>query len=561
MAEIVPDSTITLLFNVPLNNKYDNTYYFSSLNEQANFFFSNFSKQTFGQQSYQRKNRGWLKLSARYRDVFNANYMYFMNNFRSTAPNVGSMTYEQKQFYAFITEVNYINDMTVEIRYEIDVIQSYMFNWSFQDCLVVRETTSSDNIGEHILDEGLPVGDYINNNTGEMYFNGTNANNVPLSTPYYLVASTFEKVGNDYLDASDGHPVNNVASGMPIGCHYELFNTAQGVINYINDVPGEKLPGIISVNVIPFLAAISIALNPNNTTWTHSFQKGLYQSTTHTLDGYTPRNNKLQCYPYNFCLIQGADGNSQEFAYEQFDSINITFYLDICCSLPVQGMLYPKGYKKSSSLNNELEIPYALYTPPTASCTFSTDTFKAWYALNSGFIQTQVVSSISDLIIDNASALLGAAKSATHSTGDMYLSELSSAKQIKADYDKIADTYYTVRNAKRAPDAYNGTAQNQLLMVSGHYGFWHVNRCVKYEYAKALDNFFTLFGYKVNRLGKPSIHNRTRFTYVKTIGMDIDGFIPSDDRDEINKIFDNGIRFWVDKTNYCDYTQDNALLT
>ena len=560
MAEIIPDSTITLLFDVPLQNNYENTFYFISRNEQRNWFFNYYRKVEFNQQSYQRKNKGWLRLSARYRDVYNANYMYFMNNWRTQTPSVPEMVYEQKDFYAFITQVDYINDMTVEIHYEIDVLQTYMFDWQFQDTFIERETVESDNLGEHIIDEGLPIGDYVNNKISELYFN-TTAGQQSLTTKYFLVAATFnyDAVTDTFTDLSDGDPTNQIVSGMPVGCKYFTFNSAQATIDFLNKIPGEKISGVLSVNVIPFLAAQAITLSQGYGNWSANIDKSQFFSENHSLDGYIPENNKLQCYPYNFMLIESGDGNSREFAYEHFKSGTILFLLNMICSLPIQGMLFPAEYKTVQSNDPVLAISYALYLPPTATCTFSTDTFKAWYALNSGFITTERISAISDLVIDNASAILGAARASLSSTGDMYLSELGSARGITGDYQRLANTYYTVRNAKRAPDAINGSANNQLIMMNNQYKFMHVNRCIRSDYAKSLDKYFKMFGYKVNTVKHPYLTNRTRFTYLKTVNMDIGGEIPQDDKNKICEIFNKGVRWWLDIATIGDYTSPNPV--
>jgi hypothetical protein len=58
-----------------------------------------------------------------------------------------------------------------------------------------------------------------------------------------------------------------------------------------------------------------------------------------------------------------------------------------------------------------------------------------------------------------------------------------------------------------------------------------------------------------------NIHARSRWTYVKTVGANVDGNVPADDAKYIADCFDRGIRFWADTTNPCDYSSANGFLS
>lgn len=561
MAEIIPDSTITLLFDVPLQNNYENTFYFISLNEQRNWFFNYYRKVEFNQQSYQRKNKGWLRLSARYRDVYNANYMYFMNNWRTQTPSVPEMVYEQKDFYAFITQVDYINDMTVEIHYEIDVLQTYMFDWQFQDTFIERETVESDNVGEHIIDEGLPIGDYVNNETDDFTFY-SRGSAFHLNEKYYMLAASFnyDPTTDTFTDLTDGVPTNQIVNGIPVGCKFRFMASANEMLQFLDKIPGEKINGVISLNIVPKLAYEAyIASQSGAASFTAVIDRNLYQGSNHPLDGYIPENNKLQCYPYNFLMLQGSDGASQTYCFEHFPSEMLNFNLVIIAALPVQGFIAPVGYKKGQGANHSLEMPYAIYIPPTATCTFSTDTFKAWYALNSGFISNSIASSAVDAVGDIAKGAINLLLGGGLANAGVASAGISNLTGLFHEGINISNTLLTVENAKKVPDAYNGSAQNQLLMAGEKYNIWYVNRCIRSDYAKSLDKYFKMFGYKVNTVKHPYLTNRTRFTYLKTLNMDIGGDIPTDDKNKICEIFNKGIRWWLDIATIGDYTSPNPV--
>ena len=83
---------------------------------------------------------------------------------------------------------------------------------------------------------------------------------------------------------------------------------------------------------------------------------------------------------------------------------------------------------------------------------------------------------------------------------------------------------------------------------------------IKQEYAKVIDTFFDMFGYKVNIVKLPNLTGRTNWNYVKTIGANIEGDIPENDLNEIKTIFNNGVTLWHNPSTYLDYSQSNNIL-
>ena len=63
------------------------------------------------------------------------------------------------------------------------------------------------------------------------------------------------------------------------------------------------------------------------------------------------------------------------------------------------------------------------------------------------------------------------------------------------------------------------------------------------DYAIMIDNFFSMFGYKVNAMKVPNVTGRRYWNYVKCIQANITGDIPQDDMNEIKSIFNAGCTF------------------
>ena len=151
--EISPNSKIYLLRGIPLDNTYNDTIYFSSASAQLSYFQGKLTGNggvSFTAQTYQRVGKNRCRLNICADDIYNVNYMFFQNT-----------SYGSKWFYAFVTEVEYINDAVSEISYEIDVIQTYMFNWSLGMSMVEREHSATDVAGGNLMSEPFDVGDYV----------------------------------------------------------------------------------------------------------------------------------------------------------------------------------------------------------------------------------------------------------------------------------------------------------------------------------------------------------------------------------------------------------------
>ena len=129
---IAPNSTIKLLRNVYLDNTYTNTVYFVGSQAQAEFF-SGKAKYTLSNYTYQRKER-ILRVGILADNLYDCNYLMFQNT-----------AFGNKWFYAFITNVEYVNNEASNITFEIDVMQTWYFDYTVKPSFIEREHSASDN--------------------------------------------------------------------------------------------------------------------------------------------------------------------------------------------------------------------------------------------------------------------------------------------------------------------------------------------------------------------------------------------------------------------------------
>lgn len=69
-------------------------------------------------------------------------------------------------------------------------------------------------------------------------------------------------------------------------------------------------------------------------------------------------------------------------------------------------------------------------------------------------------------------------------------------------------------------------------------------RTLSWDNAEKVDNYFTMFGYKVNELKVPEFATRQYYNYYKMPVCNITGNIPQTALDEIRAKFQRGITLW-----------------
>ena len=145
MAYITPDGQVYVMRGISLDSDYNHTVLQTSRDEQTRMLTGpQVRKYSFTEQSYQRVGRNKIRVAMLADNLYDCNYLAFRNS-----------GFGDKWFYAFIEKVDYINNNTSELTYSIDEIQTWYFDYQMEECFVEREHTETDNVGEHLVPEGL----------------------------------------------------------------------------------------------------------------------------------------------------------------------------------------------------------------------------------------------------------------------------------------------------------------------------------------------------------------------------------------------------------------------
>ena len=128
-------------------------------------------------------------------------------------------------------------------------------------------------------------------------------------------------------------------------------------------------------------------------------------------------------------------------------------------------------------------------------------------------------------------------------------------------YEQIsAGSTFTMSDKKYLVIFYNRDNGGDITTSYNMNKFYFIKMSIKEEYARIIDNYFNMYGYKVNTLKVPNITGRQNWNYVKTIGCNIVGDIPQTHLQEIKEMFDSGITLWHNTSNFLDYSQSNNIV-
>ena len=533
MAYVAPNSDLWLCRGVPLDSDYHYSYRPASASAQQTAILA-YTAYTLTNQSYIRHTNNTIRVAIAPDDALGCNYMAFRNT-----------SFGNKMFYAFITDVEYVNNETSLITYSIDVLQTYFFDVNILPSYIEREHSASDAIGDSITPESATVNRYVTNYETPLNPDGQSLTNMA------LVLMTTKSFKNPSQPATR---VFYRGIARPYGyvsdAEYTVFNTisasadinqiSQQIDNYVNG-NGSGSGGIAAAYLAPLWLFSGwdatypyIAYNAYLST-----KKSLINVPrvlpSDTLDGYKPLNNKLYTYPYNYFEIQSPEGQSQSIQYECWSSSDGVRNQLVCEGTALAGngavRIYPKDYNGTTD-PNVCSVNLTVDVNPA----FSTSALQEWQSAQNLTASANCLVSLINLV--KKFNVLGS---------------VSTASDL---IQKSQDVSFA-----------SSPVQNVLTSASEDYDFVGRRKSVDASTAKQIDDYFTMYGYAVNRCKVPNFTQSTRrpsYNFCKTRYANItpksDG-VPADAVSNIVKIFDNGVCLWETLANTGKYILSNAPVT
>jgi len=541
--------TRIIFCNVPIDNSYKHQFTFTTQSQQETYFDN---KKLYEKENYlmvhrtnETKNRQYMRVYLSFDDVRKCNYCAYFNQ-------SAELAIDDKWIYAFITDYFYKSDEVTEIEIEVDVWNTYQKDISIKHCLIEREHTNNDTIGENVLPENVDIGDYITTAKKDVTF---------LKSWCVLIGSTvFLEESLNFSESTCSFQDNKV-TGLQYYA-YDVEVTSGGALAALNtDI--ERLNTAGKIDALEFMIMfptyfLKVGNLPWSTTernriletetgymfWSANRNKALDFSSPSTNAHYVPKNNKLYTFPYTFLYLTNNEGNYSALKYERFfGNKGLSFRINTILSSDPRMICFPENYNGEigNTLDDENEDDTVIYNGNTEEgvvisnfpiCDWAKNTVLNWFANNNMQLALNTISSI--MQIAGGVALSSTAAGA-----------LSGASQISAGALGLGGVLADVHTAKiQPPQARGGAGGGSLNLRLDNLNFSFYNKSISYVNARIIDDYFTKYGYKTYRLKTPNITGRKFWNYVKTNDCIITGNIANDEKNKIMQMFNDGVTFW-----------------
>ena len=571
---IEPNTSIYILKGVPLDPTYDHTIYWSYPTDQVSYFLGK-AKHTLTRQMYQRSNRGSMRIKKKAEELYDCNYLMFQNT-----------AFGNKWFFAFITSVNYINNEVSEVNYQIDVMQTYHFDYVLKPCFVEREHSETDNIGDNLVPENIDIGDLVNSNSyayiPDIFLN--------LDLVYWLSKDALVRPKGyaDPLTASVGgyrpkifpYLRNGVFQTQSVSdavdWYYNAISSTADVVsivpsywveNWNNGYGSDGDPSQYNRNEV--LAEIPIG---------YSMPKS---------DNTTIKNNKCFTYPYYFLYATNSQGTNQSYklewlgssVHEQGGNLYATFAVKGEVAPNCTVIFTPMAYLNSVEMLTVFD--FSISTTFNIFVSVNEDIFKIWLGQRASSAMLPAAFAGQQMIeVGQARGSRGAKhfkQSAKHFENEPKHFANNNPEWLN-DTDSIlgnggwgAVIGMLSSGLDTLLNGHGGLPGNQgsfslLTSPVGNVpcGIEFSIKHLSPEYATIVDGYFTRYGYACHKLKIPNRNSRPEFNFVKTVdclieASDLNGYgMPADDEATICDIYNNGITFWKNPAHIGDYTVNNA---
>lgn len=556
------------LCRVPIT--YTNQLDFSSKEKQLEYFENNITH-TYNKCSYQPRT-GSIMIKSYVDDVSDSNYGFYENEYNGTV----------KTFFFFIAQRNYIAKNTTELIIQIDVFQTWHFDFYMGQCMVEREHITDDDILKNTYPEDFEIGDYV---TRSRYTVSELTGN-----PVFCIGTT------DYPESATGKDIGGIFGRTYSGFYITLYEYAdydklsEYILDLMNAGKGDSIAFIFTfpsgmledkesgdiIKGIEGTLKKSISLPVNN----------IPQNFSWNSETYTPFNNKLLTYPYNYLCVKNASGSNVVLKRENFNSGTYNFLLEGVLTMNPTFSLTPQNYcGRTFSLEDSITLQgFGL-------CSWNNDNYANWFAqtqntresqsMNAGYsyransqvasnnfenanerLQTGMYKNVLNGTVGAVSSLArgniaGGLTQAVTSVGNGYLDYHQGKKNNINDLNNsnlmnttnwentMRSIVASVKDAQVQPNTAKGDTSGSGLDLARNTNTFFID-CVqiKPEYAKIIDMYWQMFGYKVNQIKKPNFQTHERWNYIKTAGSNVYGEIPHSDINELNNIFNNGLTIW-----------------
>lgn len=614
---LAPNGAIYVYEDVPFDSDYTHSLNRAVQgNADLQSVISGYLKHTLTAQSYSRLTENSVRIQRSKEELKHCNYIAITNGAYYVAGETNALTSNENfVYYAFITDVEYVNNVVSDVYFEIDYLQTYWHCFTIPANFIEREhcLISDDVVGKNLYPESLELGEYlVNNYYHKNYYDINSAYFVILYIPNLNTTSNayvYYDTGTNTCERGTAH-ADQFKPGMRCG-----FGDVPACLSFPvannNECFNQAIAKLIDANASILSAFIvsgeMYSDNFNQTTFNNHTITFNESQTFKRTDGTTysnVRNKKLLNYPFKSLVVSNNNGQTCDLKWELFSGrengvVVATFYNTNAMIPNPVATVAPKFYRQMG-----IDYDNTVVITDFPQMNWSEDSYSKWWAQNQsnlGLSLTSTAISTGFMILGKgagvatggigteigASALQGMVnarlagdpKSAgrfkslasqafeQESAGGSRSEGFGRMKRMALGYgaQNIAKTLGQIQVAKDTPDtAKIQTNMANLNGLQGRMGFTFYDMGISGEMAEIIDKYFDMFGYATNKVKLPNFlaNPRSIWDYIKMDNCFIKAQtgqrgLPENAQKAIQAIFNNGITLWGNVAQIGNYNLDN----
>ena len=563
-------SNVRLLRGIPFNSDYKHTRWFDSKSEQTNYFLSKQVVHTMDKANFQRiEGKGYIAVNKGIDALWGVNYLMFKN-----------ATYPSKWFYAFVTKIEYKQKTTTYVYFEIDVFQTWKFDMDFKPSYVIREHQKLWNADGtpviNTVDEGLDYGtDYDTLNVHHIkpsrefkwlvmvckkpmqesdFDVYPSIVGTPQALTYYVVPFSDE---GETANVEVGGTLYTELSGVTqvLEKAYTNENAINNIVSiYVTDyigipftVDGNTLTESNDSSVVACELADIGGANVLHILYVNEFIPKIIESHSVFDIGASPKESKLLMSPYHIITLTDFKGNQVDFKpeYINSDKIKVVYKGSIGTSNNVSFGLMNYNYHYTG-YDTEITNEFAGIDNSPNEVPILNDNLAAFLQGNRNTLKNQKNSTMFNGVANGVGGLLG-------TLGSIFTGNVNGAMQGATNMVKgagntvlgLQQIQAKKQDIANVPPHLSRMGSNTSYDYGNRYnGVFLMVKFIKREYREKLEDFFNMYGYKINEVKIPNFHTRKYWNYVQTGDCVVRGNFNNEDLVELKSVFDNGITFW-----------------
>ena len=587
-------TNLDLLYQLHFDNSYEHVIDFADAEKQEAFFdtkvFMSLDNMTVVRENEE------VKIDGNINSMIGVNYCRYTNTINGV----------EKTFYAFITRKEYVNPFTTRLVLEVDVYQSYMFDYDLKQSFIVREHQDRFNhTGKMLFNrepENIELGnDYeikekekildIENGDSSLVWVEVIASE-PIATGSYTntTPSTFK---NFCMTANE--------MGVRLGLYVYLFpykintNTpfftidGTGAIVSLNTTIEDiiiKSTAVLSKRILHY-CPIKYTLTAHSGGYLVKFASGYQQGVTPSVD--TTKMRVVTASNSNFGGVDLSSYGGMYLNLQMIDSSNINDTLqktfeplsvdieDLSITNEKSIEFEPKLKSNPYSfiqLSDNQSSPLKVYQEnihenlalnyiQAIGVQSKTKMYLSGYNSDNGKFFNSINNTISELpLLNNAYISYMASNKASATTGvalnvAMGVASLGfgiatggiglavGAGGAMSVASKIANDMMKKQDLKDTPDTIRQVGNNaEFDLIDQNYLIEYAKFEIKEQFMqKAFDYFFN-FGYQANCFKVPDVQSRFYFNHIHTQGVNITADLNTDIIQKLKSIYNNGVTVW-----------------